>query len=91
MQFLIRDIYFLRRQSGASLALPASPWASKKESRMYRFFLTLIFHETIPSLAAMKLLQRRRLLTRENRQMATKKAAAKKPAKKAAKKATKKK
>jgi hypothetical protein len=65
--------------------------ASKKESRMHRFFLTLIFSETIPSLAAMKSVAERCLLTRENRQMATKKAAAKKPAKKAAKKATKKK
>jgi hypothetical protein len=49
----------------------------------YRFFLTLFFAKSIPSLAATIVLQLQSLIHRENRQMATKKAA-KKTAKKAA-------
>jgi hypothetical protein len=55
----------------------------KKNHATHRFFLTLIFAKSIPSLAATIVLQLRSLIDRENRQMATKKAA-KKTAKKAA-------
>jgi hypothetical protein len=55
----------------------------KKNRTRNRFFLTLIFTKSIPSLAATIVLQLQSLIDRENRQMATKKAA-KKTAKKAA-------
>jgi ribonuclease HII len=58
---------------------------AKKLSQNDRFFLTLNFIKSIPSLAASFMLQHRCLIDRENRQMATKKAA-KKAAKKTAKK-----
>ena len=62
------------------------PLGAKKVSFTSRFFLTLNFIKSIPSLAATLRLQHRCSIDRENRQMATKKAA-----KKAAKKTTKKK
>jgi hypothetical protein len=55
----------------------------KKKRTSHRFFLTLIFTKSIPSLVATIVLQLQSLIHRENRQMATKKAA-KKTAKKAA-------
>jgi hypothetical protein len=55
----------------------------KKKCAPYRFLLTLIFTKSIPSLVATIVLQLQSLIDRENRQMATKKAA-KKTAKKAA-------
>jgi hypothetical protein len=58
---------------------------TKKNTDGARFFLTLIFAKTIPSLAAKNSLQLIRLITGRTGKMATKKAA-KKVAKKAAKK-----
>jgi hypothetical protein len=58
---------------------------TKKNTDGARFFLTLIFAKTIPSLAAKNTLQLIRLITGRTGKMATKKAA-KKVAKKAAKK-----
>jgi hypothetical protein len=57
----------------------------KKNAFHHRFFLTLFFAKTIPSLAAKNTLQLIRLITGRTGKMATKKAA-KKVAKKAAKK-----
>ncbi|MBB5058989.1 hypothetical protein HDF16_003712 [Granulicella aggregans] len=57
----------------------------KKNVPTYRFLLTLFFTKSIPSLAAMHVVQRTRLITGRTGKMATKKAA-KKVAKKAAKK-----
>jgi hypothetical protein len=74
-----------------SACLPQVGDGPKKILLTYRFFLTVNFRKSIPSLAAMKCVAGLCLITRENRQMATKKAAKKAPAKKATKKAAKKK
>jgi len=59
--------------------------SAQKNAAQHRFFLTLFFAKTIPSLAAKNSLQLIRLITGRTGKMATKKAA-KKVAKKAAKK-----
>jgi hypothetical protein len=59
--------------------------------RLVVFLLTLAAHESIHSSTAVTNCREYKIVTRENRQMATKKAAKKAPAKKAAKKAAKKK
>jgi hypothetical protein len=80
----------LRNPKSHLTALTFDTRAQKKFTNTYRFFLTVNFHESIPSLAATHHVAGSMSNHRENRQMAVKKAAKKAAAKKApAKKAKK--
>jgi hypothetical protein len=79
-----RDLISLHT-SRTLVTVPQQQVRDKKSASSHRFLLTLFFPKSIPSLAAMHIMQRTRLITGRTGKMATKKAA-KKVAKKAAKK-----